>query len=203
VASVFSLDFEDGTLNGFDSTPGTGTLDAHADAAKLGSYGFRIQGAGTGYGRMNVAKDTLYVGFHWQAVGGFSSNERIVAIKDGSGNNLATIFIDANQFYRQIGGGSSGYEGTITTGQWYYIEILANYDAGGSNYEFWVDGVSKDSQSSLSWPGQIGRIYFGSEYAYDASEGAYYDNIAADDSARVTEPTAGGESIVVLRRRRM
>lgn len=186
MALIYSLDFEGGDLSEFDSTTGTGTLSASASAARTGSYGFEIAGAGTGYGRMNVTENVFYTKFDWQAVGGFSSNERIIAVKDGSGNNMFQLIIDANQFYHNVGGGgTNGYDGAVVTGQWYTIEVYVNYTIG--EYEYWVDDVSFDSQSGLTFIGAVGRVYYGSEFAYDAAEGAYFDNIAADDSERVPD----------------
>lgn len=208
MAEIFKIDFEDGDLNDFDSTDDNfTTLDAHADAAKVGSYGMRMI-EGYGYVRKNMSgEDDVYLGFHIYIDSNWTGSAYWGSIR------LATLMGNTYEDYIRFGVRDNGGAGTLTywtlrnaassliesntnfsLDEWHWIELHYRVnDASTGGYELWVDGdeLYSDLEVDTSAETSIVNVQFEVQSGDPLGSGdfLYWDNLITDDASRVLEPT--------------
>lgn len=213
MAVVWSSDAETGDTTDFDSTGGTGTFDANAAAANLGSYGYRALGSGSGYGTLDNTTVSgwgtdLYMGFHLYidsnyAPGAFTGTNIWEDVpNDFSGKNFG-ITDDSgggspDSWFTPVGFSTTNY--STDTWHWIVYRIRIN-DASTGGTQLWVDGtlvlsdLTQDYSGATAWfQKQVGVL----STNLGAGEFVYIDNIIIDDSTYPTEPTGGGTAVPVF-----
>jgi len=219
-ASLGSANFNDGTINEFDSTsaPGTTVLEASALAAKHGSYGCRIVGDGASsycYGNIDfTAQSEVYM----RAYCYIKSDCEIAQFGEVSMLTIHSLGDDRLlQFLMRKGTVGTGnptqweIQGlNLTTAQdatnfalntWFYVDMYwkAGTGANGGG-QVWVNGdeVFNDLDVDVSaYEADTFRV--GMDFDYSLNDGGefYIDTIDIDTTGPIGAYDAGG-SIVPL-----
>jgi hypothetical protein len=216
MARIFQIGAERGQVGtGIDWTAtaagGSGmTLSTTTVRGSRGSYKHDVGGGGTRYVSVPFVSadntNTKYVKFDYYLD------------TDNYGANIPEIFKFLNTAGNASGGGVmfsgtpntlslTNYLGTavvtgptITTGQWYQIEVAYTYNAGGSTAELKVDSVSYGSATVGQSGGanHAAQILWGStQTAASGTSTAYYDNIIINDSTGSSQTSwVGGQRLL-------
>jgi len=205
---IYDIDLETGDLSEFDSDTGTGTQDAHADAANLGSYGFRTMGAGTAYGTVTLPDAECWIGFHFRIDPSMTMNQfgEIALFETHlQGNSFVAL--------RRYASGSGApdswqIEGDIdttnfATNTWLWIKLhLVPNDGSTGGFEMWIDGDAGISNLTTDTSGaNMGTSEFGAKNN-ELADGIWmhFDNILISETeGDIVEPTGGaGTSAAVI-----
>lgn len=184
---------------------------ADATTTRGSRYSFQcsVPGGGTRYAYTPFlaanGTNNIYVKFDWyMETDAFGSNQPIIfEFLDASLNRNAQLrFIGFTNVLEVLNASDTSVitGPTISTGQWYQIELSFIYSAGGSTSELKVNGVSYGSAAT----GVSGVSNHATHVLWGATESAsggtsvmYFDNIIVNDSTGSSETSWVGDQRVL------
>jgi hypothetical protein len=192
------IGMEVGDLSEFNAT--AGTIAIETTTINTGAYSVRVNPTTTGIGSVRADPGTQA---KWSAVRFYfraatlpsADSEEIFA----SSNLRLRVHSDGTiQFFNTTTAlGTAG--GSISTGIWYLIDIVAGFDTSGSNdeAEAFIDGVSATSFSGVDViPGNLLNFFFGKAADRNGETvDFFYDDIRIDTEAADPGPIGAGQII--------
>jgi len=217
VTQIAAIDLEEGDFTDFDSTVNSADMAVNGSAAMVGSYGLEISGIDSGeatYGLQNatVSTSTLRWRFYFDPNSlSMSSGDSILScqvIADGTYLSITdwgyTEFLHNGSNYQLTPNVRDDNDSSITlatatiSDAEHYIELMVTREssdgAANGTFEYWVDGVSIDSSSSIEnynmFP-TLESFTLGFYWTNQANTGSiYYDDlIANDDGSEIGQAT--------------
>ena len=223
MAELFNITHEAGNLSEYDSTvEDSGDLSAHADAALAGTdYGLRciIDDTTSIFGTKNLSAPVsgeirfrFYLDPNTIAIDEGKSFYVCILGLSGAPSFLANVYLkmSSGNYRAQIefydDGGWLGSDSVAITDAPHYIEVYAVQGAGSGSYQWWVDGASQGTVSSVDNQDAFDLISYmslGAVSGIDANTAGtlYLDELKTNDDGSEIGPVVASSSIVVLRRR--
>lgn len=188
--TTFTEGFESGTLSAWTTGSGAYSRTVTAVAPATGTYSLSLAGGGAyfdGISRTIAATTPSYIGFYAKAA---STTALAGYFFVGDANTKSNYGLMNFTFSRTgemlvFDGWNSFSGGAYAANTWYHIEFK-NIDWTARKYDFYVNGIRKQSGIAFRAPGStaITQIQLGN---YDNTQ-SWFDDIQMGDGAVVTPP---------------